>query len=347
MRLLMIASAGLGVVAAVPAEAQQSGPGASYAAPGATSGMTRARPVPRMHVAPPVRAGGRWGSKVNGRWWGGVNAPGGYSAYRRPVRGYALPGYWVSPRFHVTDWQSYGLAQPPVGYNWARYYDDAVLIDQRGSVYDTEYSVDWDRDGGGYRGDAMAQAGPDDADYYPERHGAGRDDGLGGAAIGAVAGGVLGNVVAGRGNRLGGTLIGAGVGGAAGYVIDRNEDRGRRASPVRGGGDRYYGDENRDGYGAGYPEPGYDGPGMGGHGGYGQEGGYVSRGAHTTLVPAGASHTVFVGPGVTTVTVQTQPVVTTTTTTEYYDEAVTYSHPAKRVYRKKAYRTKLKPRCNC
>lgn len=44
-----------------------------------------------------------------------------------------------------------------------------------------------------------------------------------GAVIGAVAGGVLGNVVAGRGNRTTGTLVGAAAGGVAGHEIARTK----------------------------------------------------------------------------------------------------------------------------
>jgi outer membrane lipoprotein SlyB len=43
-----------------------------------------------------------------------------------------------------------------------------------------------------------------------------------GTVIGAVGGGVLGNVVAGRGNKTGGTLIGAGVGAVAGHEIAKS-----------------------------------------------------------------------------------------------------------------------------
>ncbi|HEY0269587.1 MAG TPA: hypothetical protein VGC10_01190 [Sphingomonas sp.] len=48
-----------------------------------------------------------------------------------------------------------------------------------------------------------------------------RDDGSGGAIIGAIAGGLLGNAAAGYGDRAAGTIMG-GVGGAlAGRAIDR------------------------------------------------------------------------------------------------------------------------------
>lgn len=52
-----------------------------------------------------------------------------------------------------------------------------------------------------------------------------------GAVIGAVGGGILGNIVAGRGNRTTGTLVGAAAGGVAGHEIARgkyNRHCGRR-----------------------------------------------------------------------------------------------------------------------
>lgn len=309
MRCVLIAGLGL-----VGLSGEATAQGARYPVPGAQA--------PRAHVAPGSPVGGRWGSKIDGRWWAGANAPGGYAAYRRPVRGAAVPTYWNAPRFYVTDWQSYGLPQPPVGYNWVRYYDDAVLLDARGSIHDTEFGVDWDRfdrrpsyagdqidTGTAFRSDGYA------SDGYGRRDRGHEDRGRGGAAIGAVAGGALGATVAGRGDRLGGALIGAGVGGIAGYAVDKAEDRGRYVPPPR--------------YGAPYGAPAYPYPPEP-HGGYGRSSSY------TTTVPAGGSHVVHTGPGITTITVQTQPVTTTTTTTtEYVDDAVTYSRPARRVYRSK------------
>jgi uncharacterized protein YcfJ len=51
-----------------------------------------------------------------------------------------------------------------------------------------------------------------------------------GTAIGAVAGGVLGNVVAGHGSKTAGTLLGAGGGAVVGHEVarknnDKNPDR--------------------------------------------------------------------------------------------------------------------------
>lgn len=57
----------------------------------------------------------------------------------------------------------------------------------------------------------------------------GEDDGVGGAVIGGLIGGVAGNRIAGSGDRLVGTVVGAGVGAVAGAAIDRAEDSGRTA----------------------------------------------------------------------------------------------------------------------
>ncbi len=48
-----------------------------------------------------------------------------------------------------------------------------------------------------------------------------KSDGTVGAIVGAVGGGLLGNVVAGRGDKTIGTLIGAGAGGVAGRAVER------------------------------------------------------------------------------------------------------------------------------
>ncbi len=49
-----------------------------------------------------------------------------------------------------------------------------------------------------------------------------------GTVIGAVSGGVLGNVVAGSGNKTEGTLIGAGVGAVAGHQIAKKNAKKRK-----------------------------------------------------------------------------------------------------------------------
>ncbi|WP_380787518.1 RcnB family protein [Sphingomonas sp. R86521] len=361
MRSLLIASGALALVAAGSADAQQR-PGASYGMPG--RGPSQVRPI---GPGPVVQHGGqvqgqvrgpdrgqvrgqRWGSRIGGRWWGGANAPGGWSAYRRPYRGYAVPSYWVSPRFYISDWAGYGLTRPNAGYNWARYYDDAVLIDGRGSVYDTVGGLDWD---GGYRGgydeayaDDSVYAGPDDRGYQRGGDDRGyrqrgddrqRDSGVGGAVIGGVVGGVAGNVIAGRGNRLGGTLIGAGVGAAAGYAIDRSQDRGRRGVPPAYGASygRGYAPPPVPAYGGGYAPPAvpvYRGP---------PGGSWVSPDGVTTVTTTSGGYAGYAGGSTTTVVVQSAPIVTTTTT-EYYEDAAPRARPH-RVW-KKRWKGKMLPR---
>lgn len=106
---------------------------------------------------------GRWGQRIDGRWHAGWKAPGGWGGYRRPVRGWTLPSYWIGGGFWINDWSSWGLSAPAAGYDWVRYYDDAVLIDRRGRVWDSVSGLDWDRDGHGYDDDRH-----DDDGYYAE-----------------------------------------------------------------------------------------------------------------------------------------------------------------------------------
>lgn len=49
-----------------------------------------------------------------------------------------------------------------------------------------------------------------------------RDNGTGGAIIGAIAGGLLGHEVAGRGDRTTGAVLGGALGAVTGHVIDKN-----------------------------------------------------------------------------------------------------------------------------
>lgn len=113
----------------------------------------------------------RWGSRIGGYWWAGVQAPGGWNGYTRLKRGKRLPGYWISPNYIISDWAMYGLGTPPSGYYWSRYYNDAVLIDRNGMVYDSIGSVDWDRYQGGYAYDEDYAGGGGYADYPPAPQG--------------------------------------------------------------------------------------------------------------------------------------------------------------------------------
>jgi hypothetical protein len=166
-------------------------------------------------------------------------APGGPGSYRPPSYGFALPSYWVAPTYFIADYRAYGLGRPAWGFGWSRYYDDYVLTDRWGRVYD------WRR-GDGYRGD---DRGRDDYDRAPARK---RDrSSIVGAIIGGAIGAVTGNLIAGAGSRLAGSLIGGGVGALAGQAIDRESQKGRGRGRDYG---RDYGREY--GYDDGYrPDP--------------------------------------------------------------------------------------------
>lgn len=98
---------------------------------------------PRGMQAPQAFNPQRWGGMTGGRWAAGTQAPGGWSAYRRPRRGGSLPAYWMSGSFRIPDFLSFGLAAPPYGYFWTRYYDDAVLVDAGGRVWDSVSGIAW------------------------------------------------------------------------------------------------------------------------------------------------------------------------------------------------------------
>lgn len=113
------------------------------------------QPDPGFYASPGANApqnAGRWGGTVGGRWYGGSQAPGGWGGYRRPSRGWQLPGYWMGSGFRIPDYRSYGLSAPGAGLFWVRYYDDAVLVDGRGRVHDWNDGIAWGDGGGAYAG---------------------------------------------------------------------------------------------------------------------------------------------------------------------------------------------------
>ncbi len=328
MRSLIIATAFV-AAAAMPVEAamaQQAGAPVMkrpMPKPGATWKLPGAQWNPGMRWQ-----GSRWGGRVNGRWFAGYHAPGGWTAYRAPVVGWVLPRYWYSPSFYVTDWAAYGLPAPASGRTWTRYYDDAVLVDDGGRVYDHRGGVAWDRDDDGY-----------DSDY--DRRGHRKDDTgkqVAGAVIGGVVGGLAGSAIAGRGDKALGAVVGAGVGAVAGAAIansgDKHRGKHRRGPmPPIAPDDDYpiAPDDGYDGPGAPYAPPGY-GPG------YSPPPPHAMRRERRIEVPAGhrGPYTeVIHGPGtVTTVTVI--PATTTTTTTVQYVPVTTYKRVYKPVYRGKS-----------
>jgi Nickel/cobalt transporter regulator/Glycine zipper 2TM domain len=358
MKRLAISAFAL-AIAAMPATAMAGGESGGMPAPMPMGGghmggghMGGGMPMPRpggnmgtpsMPHSGTHMGGNHWGGMQGGRWIGGWHAPGGWNAYRRPSRGYALPSYWISPSFYIPNYSAYGFAQPAYGYGWSRYYNDAVMTDRYGRVYDSVENVDWDRYGNaddtvysedyddsyGYRDDRVTY----DNRYYEGRdanRGRDRDGGLGGALVGGAVGAVAGNVIAGRGNRLAGSLIGGGVGALAGAAIDVNDRAGRGPNRLL----------RRDRDGNYYPNGG------GAHWGAGA--GYP---AETVPYPAGP-RVIYGGGGygatVTTVIMQPAPVTTTTTTTTEYVTKTVYVTRKARVWhapKKRVWRPA--PRCTC
>lgn len=342
--------------ASVPALAADETSGAAGAALPVMGKAYSGDRVTRSAVRPGQNGGHRWGPHQNGRWYAGWRAPGGWNAYRRPAYGYILPRYWTQPSYYISDYSTYGLPAPATGYGWSRYYDDAVMTDRDGRVYDTRSNLDWNRYDGGYA---------EDRGYRGRR-----DSGVGGAAIGAVVGGVAGNRIAGRGNRTAGTFIGAGVGAVAGAVIDGAEDGPRRGPPPRHDGYSYasgpdyaYADDGVT-YGGAYSGD-YQGRWVGTwHGSDGTtysgeyEGDYrgTTRGVTydtptyedrphwsdhgaPALPPGGYVANGWYYPAPTVTTVVVQPAMQTTTTTTYVTETVRVARPT--------VRRKVVRRCNC
>jgi len=96
--------------------------------------------------------------------------------FHRIDRGGVVPNRWWGPQFQVRNWRMYGFPQPFAGGRWIRYYDDALLIDGYGRVYDSRPGWDWDRYGErwSYGDDGVPVYGDDgemDGGYgYAERY---------------------------------------------------------------------------------------------------------------------------------------------------------------------------------
>jgi Nickel/cobalt transporter regulator len=162
--------------------------------------------------------------------------------YVRPSYGFQLPRQWMSPEY-VVDYREHRLDRPAPGFGWSRYYNDMVLTDQWGRVYDVA-----GYDDGGY---------PDGRGHSGRRFGSRATDGVAGGVAGAAVGAVAGNLIAGAGSRLAGSLIGGGVGALAGLAIEaalskKHKRHDRRGEYDEGQYRRGYGSHWGGGYGGGY-----------------------------------------------------------------------------------------------
>lgn len=111
---------------------------------GAETVQAGASAVPNLPLHPPAgaqpmsppRGPGGW-HRGGQSWWQG--------SYRAPTRGYYLPSFWLNRYYMVDNWSGYGFARPGPGSYWVRYYDDAVLVDDRGMIQDSVHGVDWQK----------------------------------------------------------------------------------------------------------------------------------------------------------------------------------------------------------
>ncbi len=93
------------------------------------------------------------------------------------------------------------------GYDYSRGgYDDRYY--RRGNYGDDYRRTEYRRDRGYYDRDWNYRC---------------RDEGKGGAVIGAIAGGLLGSAVTERGSKTTGTVVGAAVGAVTGHLIDKSD----------------------------------------------------------------------------------------------------------------------------
>lgn len=55
-----------------------------------------------------------------------------------------LPRTWWTPDYRLNNWWDYGLPIPPIGYEWVRVGDDALLVDiYTGRVVQVAYDIFW------------------------------------------------------------------------------------------------------------------------------------------------------------------------------------------------------------
>ncbi|TMJ17128.1 MAG: hypothetical protein E6G94_02360 [Alphaproteobacteria bacterium] len=188
MRIQQVGSAPPMRVQVQAAPRVQAMPGVSWREGSAQSVAVAAAPVAARGAVPPMqmqqmqmRQGMRPGMQggMHGGMHGGMGMGshhgGGNFQFRRIQRGGFLPQFWWGPQFVVRNWGMYGFPQPFNGGRWVRYYDDALLIDGRGRVYDSRTGMDWDRYGDrwGRNGDGVpvyvGDGGYDEDDYGDDR----------------------------------------------------------------------------------------------------------------------------------------------------------------------------------
>ena len=78
------------------------------------------------------------------RWRGPVwRPPVGFYSFRWQW-GQTLPWSWYTPNYYLNDYWAYGLPMPPIGCEWVRVGDDAILVDVfTGRIYQVVYNLFW------------------------------------------------------------------------------------------------------------------------------------------------------------------------------------------------------------
>jgi Ni/Co efflux regulator RcnB len=99
---------------------------------------------------PPPRNAPRWAPR---RYPPVYSSPSRYRApYWRPPEGFyarawrygeILPRGWYGPDYALFDWWSFGLPEPPPGYEWVRVGADALLVDDYGRIFQVVRAVFW------------------------------------------------------------------------------------------------------------------------------------------------------------------------------------------------------------
>jgi len=184
----------------------------------------------------------------------------------------------MRPNAHVYNWSDDAVFAAPDGSSYK--YDgnwDGKYVDPQGRVFEGDWSGRVTRQTGATSGfpapPAHTRMPHDEPDYgddgesyeeeYHEEDGYAvppgyenyerclKSNGIKGAAIGALLGGVLGNRIAGRGNRTGGSLLGAGIGGLLGVAVEKANNKCKHHRPRHSGYPGYNSQQNY-GWGGGY-----------------------------------------------------------------------------------------------
>lgn len=144
---------------AMPRSAAPAPAGRAYAArPPAGRPQMPAPARPGGHYAGQMPGGQIHGGQMRGRsfqggqfhgrsFHGGAGGGARFGHFQRIHRGGFVPQFWWGPQFVVRNWGGYGFPQPFAGGRWIRYYDDALLIDRYGRVYDARSDWNWEREG--------------------------------------------------------------------------------------------------------------------------------------------------------------------------------------------------------